>query len=255
MIQTRTGLFETNSSSTHAIAVTLDRDTKFVIRDLYNTWRDYNFSFGRETYRILENWDEKLGYIYTVLLDLENYKYRVFPEIDIPKFKTRVLKVYQEVVEEIKNNSKDGFDSSDPDLPDTTPDQIMQILDFINDRTLGLIPQDAEPNFKVNYRFEDLLNDSYGPYVDHTEPFCVSSGDDRRFTDPCVDFIEKLMSSDDYLKYFLFSDESYITIGGDEYRGYNLKTLGFEGDYNDESEWDKRVEEYRKTHDVYFKGN
>ena len=91
---------------------------------------------------------------------------------------------------------------------------------------------------------------------------------------------------------FLFNNGSYITVGGDEYRGYNIKTIGFEYDYsghyyvNNKGEkppkewfdkdgrikgkyldkyyeeynidaggfWDK-LREYEKENDVFLKGN
>ena len=86
---------------------------------------------------------------------------------------------------------------------------------------------------------------------------------------------------------------SYITIGGDEYRGYNIKTIGFEYDYDSKgyyinenleepptdwfdkkgcvkdkywnrymkeypypnSDFWKKLIEYKKDNDVYLKGN
>src|SRR5699024_8913887 len=32
---------------------------------------------------------------------------------------------------------------------------------------------------------------------------------------------------------FIFNNKSYITVGGDEHRGYNIKTIGFEYDYDE----------------------
>ena len=56
----------------------------------------------------------------------------------------------------------------------------------------------------------------------------------------------------------MFNRDSYITVGGDEYRGYNIKTIGFEYDYDKDYEhtefWNK-IEEYEKDKDVFFKGN
>ena len=104
-------------------------------------------------------------------------------------------------------------------------------------------------------------------------------------------FAKKLIGADeDYLKKLIFNRDSYITVGGDEYRGYNIKTIGFEYDYtedtyyvNDKGEkmpdyninsisdedwlklhreysiqrggfWD-RLAEYEKDNDVFLKGN
>lgn len=129
------------------------------------------------------------------------------------------------------------------------------MLEFLHDRASGKIPDTSEPKFDFDTdNFREALKHTYA-YVDHSEYFMIVKGEDRRYAPPCIGILEKLQNDDDYLKSFLFSDESYITIGGDEYRGYNLKTLGFEYDYRREEDWEKRVSEYEKTHDVYFKGN
>ena len=56
----------------------------------------------------------------------------------------------------------------------------------------------------------------------------------------------------------LFNRDSYITIGGDEYRGYNIKTIGFEYDYGgmfEDNEFEEKLREYEKDNDVFLKGN
>ncbi|MGN0967032.1 MAG: hypothetical protein ACI4OP_05585, partial [Candidatus Coprovivens sp.] len=96
------------------------------------------------------------------------------------------------------------------------------------------------------------------PYVDHCEDFDANG------------FLGRILNDDEYLKKFIFNNGSYITVGGDEYRGYNIKTIGFQYDYDnnyintgteehphyeDVGEfWDK-LKEYEKNNDVYLKGN
>ena len=119
-------------------------------------------------------------------------------------------------------------------------------------------------------------------YVDHTEDFGENG------------FINKILEANvEYIKKLIFNKESYITIGGDEYRGYNIKTIGFEYDYkegdhrmNEKGElppkewldergcikdeyWDRywneytletgefwdKLREYEKENDVFLKGN
>ena len=119
-------------------------------------------------------------------------------------------------------------------------------------------------------------------YVDHTENFGENG------------FINKILDADvEYIKKLIFNKESYITIGGDEYRGYNIKTIGFEYDYKDgdhrmnekgelppkewldergcikDEYWDRywdeytletgefwdKLREYEKKNDVFLKGN
>ena len=248
MKQIRKGLFETNSSSTHAIVVSLKRDTVFKLRDLYTSWDTYDFCFSRESYRLLEGWDNKLAYVYIVIQKIQRLNNVVYPKIDIIEFKSKVLKVWREVLDEIKTR-KNATDSG-YFVDECDPEKLFKVLDFIEARRN--IP-DLKPTFDFDtYKFDNILQEE--PYVDHSCYFYIQKDDDRRFAGPCSELLEKLQD-EEYLKYFLFSDDSYITIGGDEYRGYNLKTLGFEYDYEDKSLWKERVEEYKKTHDVYFKGN
>ena len=105
--------------------------------------------------------------------------------------------------------------------------------------------------------------------------------------------LEKILNDDEFLMRFLFNRDSYITIGGDEFRGYNIKTIGFQYDYDcnghcvnekweeppedwfdengrikdeyfqkyckeypyDNTDFWKKLKEYEKDNDVYLKGN
>ena len=117
---------------------------------------------------------------------------------------------------------------------------------------------------EINGLFKYLKDniDSYKISVDHCEDF--------REDGECREFIDKIYKDADFYKRFLFSKDSYITVGGDEYRGYNIKTIGFEYDYDEDfinegtkecpkykevgEFWDK-LDKYEETHDVYLKGN
>ena len=122
--------------------------------------------------------------------------------------------------------------------------------------------------------------DRYGKYVDHSYELKES------------DFFNKILNDKEFLKRFIFNNKSYITIGGDEYRGYNIKTIGFEYDYDEyyyvnkdgkrppkewfdengaikEEFWEQyskeynilaggfwdKLKEYEKNNDVFLKGN
>ena len=69
------------------------------------------------------------------------------------------------------------------------------------------------------------------------------------------DFVDRLLEDEDFLERFLFSKDSYITLGSDDKRGYNIKTIGFEYDYEDRDEFWKKLEEYKKFNDVHLKGS
>lgn len=88
-----------------------------------------------------------------------------------------------------------------------------------------------------------ILMTRYGNYIDHSNELNGTN------------FLNRLKTDKDFVTRFIFNQDSYITIGGDEYRGYNIKTIGFEYDYQNEEDFDKKLKEYEKDNDVYLKGN
>lgn len=257
----RYGSFETNSSSTHAIVV--PKRVKEEDWDMGDSL-DHKYDFGREECRLVNHWDEKLAYTYMILKDFEgwtdnNRKTKVTKETIID-FKKKVNKIYKEVEQIVKYKPYDG---------DSKPDDIFKYIDNDGEGKLG--------NIEVVHihSWERPC-----PYVDHCEDFDTNG------------FLDRILNDDEYLKKFLFNNGSYITVGGDEYRGYNIKTIGFEYDYsghyyvNSKGEkppkewfdkdgrikneyWDKyyeeynidaggfwdKLKEYEKDNDVYLKGN
>lgn len=203
----RKGVFETNSSSTHAIVIPKEMNSKYEM--LFESL-DHNYYFGREECRLVEYWDEKLAYIYIVLKDRKI--------ADLSRFKEQVIEIY----DELTNGSNEVYFK-------VTPKELFKMLD----------------------------NNHIDCYVDHS--YQVDN-----------ELIERILNDKDFLKHFLFNKECYITIGGDEYRGYNIKTIGFQYDYDEEFVnigtkeepiyedrgmfWEK-LEEYKKENDVYLKGN
>ena len=70
----RMNVFETNSSSTHTLVIPHNVDSNRY--DLYDSL-DHNYYFGREGYRLVEDFDEKLAYVYYVLYNFkERYDIR-----------------------------------------------------------------------------------------------------------------------------------------------------------------------------------
>lgn len=184
MRKIRYGIFETNSSSTHAIVV-----PKEVKEDGYNAYDslDHDYGFGREECRLCDNWDEKLAYAYMLLKD-NNVE-------ELDTFKNQVIEVWEKLF-----GNKDYT---------PTPKDVFNYID--RDGSDGNLT--GKDGFLT-------LKERYGNYVDHAE------GLDG------TDFIERLKTDDEFIKRFIFNKNSYITIGGDEYRGYNIKTIGFEYDYD-----------------------
>lgn len=258
----RYGSFETNSSSTHAIVIPhkVSEDSY----DLYDSL-DHDYAFGREECRLCEHWDEKLAYAYMLLTTNCDWSQNdngwkpnnTTTKEDIDMFKKRITAMWEVVESKLQRKY------------DPTPQDVFNYID--RDGTDGNLTGDD--SFMV-------LKERWGNYVDHANNL------------DHTDIIERLKTDDEFVKRFIFSRESYITVGGDEYRGYNIKTIGFEYDYsghycvNSKGErppkewfdedgrikdeyWDKyyeeynidaggfwdKLREYEKNNDVYLKGN
>src|SRR5574344_154001 len=182
----RNKIFETNSSSTHAICI-----PKEVKADKYSLCEglDHDYVFGREECRLVDNWDEKLAYIYIILKDYEGWtdKNRIsVTKSDIKNFKNRVENIYSYLSDIVKHKPSKG---------DLRPKDIFENVD---------------------------KNKNCYCCVDHTEDFGHNV------------FLERILKDKDFLMRFLFNTDSYITVGGDEYRGYNIKGIGFEDDFEEE---------------------
>ena len=222
----RQGSFETNSSSTHALVIPHKvKDYNYSLSDSL----DNNYCYGRDESRLVEYWDEKLAYIYVIIKELSDYNWSE-NQIKITKdmvksFKERINKIYEEVYDIVEYKPHNSLKPND-------------IFDYVDGK------KEVERNVI-------MLDTFYGsPYVDHVGRF---SDEDMK------PFLEKIFNDDDFLKRFIFNKEGYITIGGDEYRGYNIKTIGFEYDYgdayDDDNEFWEKLEEYKKDNDVFLKGN
>ena len=245
MRKIRYGIFETNSSSTHAIVV-----PKEVKEDDYNAYDslDHDYGFGREECRLCDSWDEKLAYAYMLLKD-NNVE-------ELDTFKNQVIEVWEKLF-----GNKDYT---------PTPKDVFNYID--RDGSDGNLT--GKDGFLI-------LKERYGNYIDHA---CDLEN---------KNILNRLIKDKEFVKRFIFNKNSYITIGGDEYRGYNIKTIGFEYDYDSKghyinenleepptdwfdkkgcvkdkywnrymkeypypnSDFWKKLIEYKKDNDVYLKGN
>ena len=282
MYKVRNGVFETNSSSTHAVVipheVSADGYSKFTLT--------HDYCFGREESRMVTEWNEKLAYTYYVLLDFKN-RYQKFLKIknevdygcsypvtddDINNFKQKIIEIYNELpgdeymkkdevltvfdVVEVAMDSSSMF-GGEVVLPKEDGSLIVAcpvnekaslkiradgeiVIRYFEDRDLitrlatvsDVYFRDPtemdEKKFRVLQRYFECPE----VYVDHTESFHENG------------FVDKIIHADKkYLKKFIFNHDAYITIGGDEYRGYNIKGIGFEYDYNDHHYVNEKGEE------------
>ncbi len=235
MRQVRKGLFETNSSSTHAICVSRNMNEV----DGHDLWSWYDsYCFGRCESMIVESWSAKLAYAYLVVKDLQDWDYvknRRDTSHDLENFKNMVFDIAKDYYIEVKDeyDVRNGF---------------------------------TESNFAHFFDNINALAEHYDAYVDHVEDFADNG------------FYDKLVTDKEFIRRLVFNEDSYITVGGDEYRGYNIKKIGFENDYeysyakhdikdetyyehyHDPREqyvgefWDK-VKEAEKDFEIFFKGN
>lgn len=258
----RDGVFETNSSSTHALVIPHKVDEEHY--ELYDSL-DHDYGFGRCESKLVESWDEKLAYVYYVLKDFldwnsaseDNDRKGMVTAESITEFETKINNIYTSMVDSGKFNI----------YPDSEPTP-QDIFDLINNKSTE----------RTNSIFPRGGWNWVG--VDHTEDFATNG------------FVTRILEADEeFLKRFIFNRDSYITVGGDEYRGYNIKTVGFESDYDwhdtyyvnakgekmpeydpdniDMDEWRRihdeyciprggfwdKLAEYEKDNDVYLKGN
>ena len=257
----RKNCFETNSSSTHALVI-----PKKVKEDNYSLYDslDHNYHFGREECRLCDDWDEKLAYAYMMLIN--NYEWSHYNDSwkpqdatnkdDTENFKKRVIAIWKELSGNEKYNPM--------------PQDIFNYID-----------RKGEDGNLTGNDSVLILREECESYIDH------ANGLDG------TDFIERLKTDDEFIKRFIFNKDSYITVGSDEYRGYNIKTIGFEYDYEskghcvnekweeppedwfdkdncikdeyfqkyckeypyDNTDFWKKLKEYEKDNDVYLKGN
>lgn len=269
----RKGTFETNSSSTHTLVVPhIVKDDDYSLYDSL----DHDYNYGRSPEKLIEDWDEKLAYAYMLLktnYEWSNSNEKWKPEVftskeELDNFKDRVWKIWEEVVNMVVSNETKYDIDTQKHIPLTQEEIEKEKKKYLNTNKDDF----RHPNPKDIFRYVDrdgddgnltgddschIIMDRYGCYVDHANDI------DQRF-------IEKIKTDDEFLKKFLFNRKSYITIGGDEYRGYNIKTIGYEYDYeshyiNNGTEecpqyedvgefWDK-LREYEKENDVFLKGN
>ena len=293
----RKEIFETNSSSTHSLVV-----PKKVENESYSIYDslDHDYAFGRGESRLVQHWDEKLAYVYMVLQtnyawgndEDRNWRPKHFTTSEeMDGFRKRVWKIWEEVVNYIIDNKTKYDSDKDKHVPlnkKEKEEEKRKYLD-LDYEYRDVNPEDLFWYLDAGCNDGDITGDDHfhvlmkreTPFVDHANGF-----DD-------TDFIDRIKTDDEFLKRLLFSESAYITIGGDEYRGYNIKTIGFEYDYkegdyrmNEKGElppkewltddgrikdeyWDKywdeytletgefwdKLREYEKDNDVYLKGN
>lgn len=202
MIQVRQNIFETNSSSTHAICVHKDSTTEDW--DHYFSLWTYDTCFGRQD-SLVDRVPDKIAYVYIMVKMISQHLGDGGEEI----FLNNLYNIFQ------KHYDIDEFKKAQ------SPKQIL--TDFLCD-----------------------IDDEYNAGragIDHVQAF-EDNG-----------LYERIKTDKDFLERLIFDENSYITTGSDESRGYNFKKIGFEYDYENYEDFWKKVEDLKHNFEIYLKGN
>lgn len=204
----RSNVFETNSSSAHSLV--LSKENKIY----EDKWDWFRWIFG-STYediwdRFSYSWDKNGKIIY----DEEQYEFnfcrgevRVY---DDPIHKTAFLVAYyqyrekEDLVNHIMSYSLEKIN--------------LYLKEYKNDYGAQLIKQLADFYIKKKFKKKNPENKWDKTYI--TSEFSGTS-----------DLIEKIANDDELLEHFLFNNNSYISISGDEYQSAYLRLVGSEEEY------------------------
>lgn len=214
----RDRVFETNSSSTHALVIPKSVDSQG-----YSLSVDYDvaqnleydtpeFCYGRCQLQIFDDWVNKLAYIYIVLRNYNDFYECSYTEEQVDNFKILINKLYSEVLNVVQ------FKPSD----EITPDRVFHLIDH------------------------DIADNGYNCWVDHVGEVPkdlidrVLSDEDfvKRFIFNTASYIT--VGGDEYSGF-------YIKKVGFEY--------DYEDLYEEDNEWSRKLDELSKDYDIYLKGN
>ena len=189
-ISIRQGVFETNSSSVHAIVIDTsgNEDDKDSLR-FYSGPVMLGY-FGRDT-GFVTDIESRLSYLWTAIWDLKtNYE-------DVYSYAKEDSSLYDTRIR-IQN------------IPD---------LDWWKDRLSGFIMEfivDQNPNLEDP---DDIYFESEVPEVDDSYPYEYKEFLAWKSVDHVVDalpFLERLINDDELLKNYLFGKGSYVLVTNDE---------------------------------------
>jgi hypothetical protein len=231
--QIRAGVFETNSSSTHTIAIAkhLDddnRDTRTNKYYLYDEWEDGEFEFGRQP-KIENSIGKRIAYAVLVFLEYPN---------EIVSVDER-RKFYGKIYDIIDRNMPDKPKSVYDDTKETVIANVMKLIQFCEWACYHW-HKEWEPAYTME---NEIIDKDHYAYVDHTA--CAKK------------FYERITTDDSALERFIMAENSFVYAGGDEWNGYYMSRVGFEYDYDDSKDFFKAAKSMAKKLDVelFFKGN
>ena len=234
-IQIRKGTFETNSSSTHTIAISREKcDKENVIGvkdyDIYDIWSaDSHFSFGRSN-SIENSVGRRIAYLVICWLAQK----KICDRQERVDFYNKITSIVTKYV----------------DVPDYQPTMIRDVkkklknmFQKIEHDRYSWMSDGHEPAYpRINNNNDLFKNDIYFG-VDH---------DDKG-----KDFVEYVTADDDALERWIIHPDSFVASGGDEYNGFYMKRTGYEYDYDSWKDFKKRADAManKMNLDVFYKGN
>ena len=217
MRKIRKGIFETNSSSAHSLVI-CKSDIKSV-EDLSDRiiWIDRVFGSDLEDFlygHIEYDWDED-GNLYYEKFGEGRKDYR----FDFSRGNPRT---YNDFIHKIAFMIAYYKYSEDNEI-DIILDKAKKILDELFETE----------EFKNGYRHDEIIA--------LTKKFIDTEFRDEKIRDEIISsefdhsntIMVTLLKDDDLFRRFIFNSNSYISISGDEYKGYYFKVVGCEYDYTD----------------------
>lgn len=229
--QIRRSVFETNSSSTHTIAIAknlFEENTDYELSqyDIYG-YGESGFQFGRVP-KIENSIGRRIAYSVIVFL---SYPKRVIPVED------RIL-FYEKIYGILERNLKNKLDCPYCDTKEKIISSVMKLIQFCEQSCYEYCKE-----WKPTYTIENEIFKNKFAYIDHIEETEA--------------FYKKITTDDSALERFIMAKNSFVYSGGDEYNGYYMPRVGFEYDYETQDEFMEKSKEMAEKLDieVFFKGN
>lgn len=231
--QIRKNVFETNSSSTHTIAIAKhltdeNRVENISKYSIYDEFESGEFEFGRIS-KIENSIGRRIAYAVLVFLN--------WPKEMVSIEDRRVF--YNKIYGIIEKNLKDEPDAPYYDTKGVIIANVMKLIQFCEWSSYDSLKM-YEPTYTIE---NELISRDHYAYIDHA-----------LFA---KDFYKRITTDDSALERFIMAENSFVYTGGDEDNGYYMPRVGFEYDYDDENEFFETAKTMAEKLDIeiFFKGN
>lgn len=205
----RNSMFETNSSSTHVLCLNkniktdLEKYPNILPTDLHFIWYNSDEELKERLSEI--EWEPDYGRF----CDLES--------LILDSWTDKLFYIYLSL--EYDDKAKDLF------------------MERYNSFKEFIYSKDLEERDKEHF---ELLQKVFYLYINDEIEGKYSSVDNKGDSTTAA---LKIIESQEVFNNFIINEESYISLGGDEYRGYFIKRVGFSYDYDNIDEFIERANE------------